>query len=89
MSVAGWIFQTTEKVSGNTYADDMNNLSESQYCGYIGETTLNSPIEGKYGRFVNICGQQIATIYQSYNNPVTYVRGRTLDDKFWAPWTSV
>ena len=89
MTVAEQIFDTANKLTGGTYANDMNNVAYSQYCGLIGESTQNSPVSGVYGTFLYIGSQQIASVYTSYETVKTYVRGRSLDGKFWSPWKEV
>ena len=87
--VAGQMFDTASKLTGETFVNDMNNVANNQYCGLIGESTQNSPISGVYGTFLYIGSQQIASVYTSYATVKTYVRGRSLDGKFWSPWKEV
>ena len=69
---------------------DMNNIPNRNYCGYIGESTLNSPSSGKYGRYININGQQIATMYISYNTSETYIRGKNMgNNEVWSSWKAI
>ena len=87
--MAGVIFKMSDKASNATYAVDMNDLSDYQYCGFIGETTINSPSVGKYGTYLNIGRQQIASVYVSFETVKTFARGCSLDGKYWSPWKEV